>query len=82
MLEVHSAQFRMLNLIKALNGIHPVSPNRLTTVEPLNKGHFGNGSFVLSSEVVPISEVHRILMYYIFISSLKRLKWVDNQLGH
>jgi len=56
----------------------------LFTVEPPNKGHFGNGSFVLSSEVVPIyiSEVHRILIYCIFISSLKCLKWVDNQLGH
>ena len=28
------------------------------TVEPPNKGHFGNGSLVLCSEVVPISEVH------------------------
>ena len=28
-----------------------------TTVKPPNKGHFGNGSFVLCSEVVPISEV-------------------------
>ena len=27
------------------------------TVEPPNKGHFGNGSFVLCLEVVPISEV-------------------------
>ena len=27
---------------------------------------FGNRSFVLSSEVVPISEVHRILIYYTF----------------
>jgi len=53
-----------------------------TTVEPPNKGHFGNRSFVLSSEVVPISEVHLILIYYTFISSLKCLKWVDNQLGH
>ena len=44
------------------------------TVEPPNKGHFGNGSFVLSSEVVPISEVHRILIYYIFISSIKMFK--------
>ena len=34
------------------------------TVEPPNKGHFGNRSFVLSSEVVPISEVHRILILY------------------
>ena len=29
-----------------------------TTVEPLTKGHLGNGTFVLSSEVVLISEVH------------------------
>ena len=28
-----------------------------TTVEPPNEGHFGNGSLVLCSEVVPISEV-------------------------
>ena len=28
------------------------------TVEPPNKGHFGNGPLVLCSEVVPISEVH------------------------
>ena len=34
------------------------------TVEPPNKGHFGNGSFVLSSEVVLISEVHHILIVY------------------
>ena len=26
------------------------------TVEPPNKGHFGNGQFVLFSEAVPISE--------------------------
>ena len=31
--------------------------NTTRTVEPPNKGHFGNGSFVLCSEVVPISEV-------------------------
>ena len=30
----------------------------MTTVEPPNKGHFGNGPLVLCSEVVPISEVH------------------------
>ena len=30
------------------------------TVEPPKKGHFGNGTFVLSSEVVLISEVHEI----------------------
>ena len=28
-----------------------------TTVEPLNKGHFGANSFVPCREVVPISEV-------------------------
>ena len=28
------------------------------TVEPLKKGHFGNGTFVLSSEVVLVSKVH------------------------
>ena len=32
-----------------------------STVEPPKKGHFGNGTFVLSSEVVLISEVHEIL---------------------
>ena len=31
---------------------------KCTTVEPPNKGHFGNGPLVLCSEVVPISEVH------------------------
>ena len=35
-------------------------PNKTITVEPPNKGHFGNGTFVLSSEVVLISEVHEI----------------------
>ena len=37
----------------------------LTTVEPPKRGHFGNGPFVLSSEVVPISEVHHILMFFL-----------------
>ena len=32
----------------------------ISTVEPLKKGHFGNGTFVLPSEVVLISEVHEI----------------------
>ena len=32
------------------------SVNRGSTVEPPNKGHFGNGHFVLFSEAVPISE--------------------------
>ena len=35
-----------------------------TTVEPQNKGHFGNEPFVLCLEVVPISEVHSFLLYY------------------
>ena len=34
------------------------------TVEPLNKGHFGNGLLVLCSEVVPISEVHDFSTYF------------------
>ena len=34
------------------------------TVEPPNKGHFGNRPFVLSSKVVPISEVCCILILY------------------
>ena len=29
-----------------------------SSVEPPNKGHFGNGPLVLCSEVVPISEIH------------------------
>ena len=33
-------------------------PSKINTVEPPNKGHFGNGPLVLCSEVVPISEVH------------------------
>ena len=32
----------------------------IITVEPPKKGHFGNSTFVLSSEVVLISEVHEI----------------------
>ena len=31
--------------------------NQLSTVEPPNRGHFGNAAFVLSSEVVLFSEV-------------------------
>ena len=40
------------------------------TVEPPKRGHFGNGPFVLSSEVVPISEVHHILMFFAICRSL------------
>ena len=35
-----------------------------TTVEPPNKGHFGNGPLVLCSEVVPISEVHDFSIHF------------------
>ena len=34
------------------------------TVEPPNKGHFGNGPLVLCSEVVPISEVHDFSIHF------------------
>ena len=38
-------------------GPHVVYSRRTCyTVEPPNKGHFGNGHFVLFSEAVPISE--------------------------
>ena len=40
--------------------------NTQHTVEPPKKGHFGNGTCVLSSEVVLISEVHEI--FYNFIT--------------
>ena len=43
---------------------------RLSTVEPPKKGHFGNGSFILSSEVVPISEVHHILILFSSLTCL------------
>ena len=33
------------------------------TVEPPNKGHFGNRSFVLCSEVVPILEVFNCIIF-------------------
>ena len=36
------------------------------TVEPPNKGHFGNRPVVICSEVVPISKVHRILIIIIW----------------
>ena len=41
------------------NFCNTITPHHVVcyTVEPPNKGHFGNGSFVLCSEVVPISEV-------------------------
>ena len=42
-------------LYLAIIGLHFLF---LATVEPPNKGHFGNGPLVLCSEIVPISEVH------------------------
>ena len=47
----------------------------LSTVEPPNKGHFGNGSFVLCSEVVPISEVQLCNPQTCFHDNI----WVDNR---
>ena len=38
------------NILIKIMGMHD------NTVEPPNKGHFGNGHFVLFSEAVPISE--------------------------
>ena len=38
-----------------------------STVEPPNKGHFGNRPLVLCSEVVPISEVHDFSIHFDFI---------------
>ena len=35
-----------------------------STVEPPNKGHFGNGPLVLCSKVVPISEVHNFSTHF------------------
>ena len=43
---------------KHVETLDSVSNYYLYTVEPPNKGHFGNGPLVLCSEVVPISEVH------------------------
>ena len=37
------------------------------TVEPPNKGHFGNGPLVLCSEVVPILEVHDFSTHFDYI---------------
>ena len=54
----------------------PLDPNKLTiiflhiminTVEPPNKGHFGNGPLVLCSEVVPISEVYDFSIHFDYI---------------
>ena len=42
-----------------------------STVEPPNKGHFGNGPLVLCSEVVPISEVHDFSTHFVSLTSSK-----------
>ena len=47
---------RLYLYINRIVHVYPY-PGQEYTVEPPNKGHFGNGSFVLCSEVVPISEV-------------------------
>ena len=47
--------------------------NILYTVEPPNKGHFGNGPLVLCSEVVPISEVHDFSTHFDCIYILNKL---------
>ena len=36
---------------------------KMSTLEPLKKGHFGANSFVPCREVVPISEVNNTLKY-------------------
>ena len=41
------------------------------TVEPPNKGHFGNGPLVLCLEVVPISEVHDFSTHFDCIILIK-----------
>ena len=43
------------------------------TVEPPNKGHFGNGPLVLCSEVVPISEVHDFSTHFDCIILINKL---------
>ena len=49
------------------------------TVEPPNKGHFGNGCIVLSSEVGPISEVHHNIIMSLYHPQ-KCLNRVDNKI--
>ena len=42
-------------------GVKRKRKNQYATVEPPKKGHFGNGTFVFSSEVVLLSEVHQFI---------------------
>ena len=54
-----------------------------TTVEPPNKGHFGNGSFVLCLEVVPISEVQLYKPKIVFYGSkpyIDKMKELEDSL--
>ena len=51
----------ILNEVWVCSIVHNIECKRdiaceIRTVEPPNKGHFGNGHFVLFSEAVPISE--------------------------
>ena len=51
------------------------------TVEPPNKGHFGNGCFVLCLEVVPISEVQLYnpqIMFWWWYNGRESIKWTWN----
>ena len=59
--------------------LDPEVPQCVYTVEPPNKGHFGNRPVVLCSEVVPISEVHQILIRFLF---LKSLDTIGNYIKH
>ena len=38
---------------------------KLSTVKPPKRGQFGSRGFVLCSEVVPISEVHHYIAFFI-----------------
>ena len=49
------------------------------TVEPPNKGYFGNGPLILCSEVVPISEVHDFSTHFDCIIVNKLITEVHNK---
>ena len=70
---IQVCQFDTLSLARVL-GYHT---HFFNTVKPPNKGHFGNGCIVLSSEVVPISEAHHIMSLY---HPQKCLNRVDNKI--
>ena len=52
---VQEAKSKLPRIFQQPTAIH-ADPEPASTVEPPNKGHFGNGHFVLFSEAVPISE--------------------------